>query len=194
MPYNKLGQINVSIQYYFENIIIKQLLREPASDRFAVAFYIQQQDEEPNCTLVFKQGDSASYHGWHQPQITMHKNEEIAIIENLQEVRAEKLINSFHIDSEHGQKFLLFRDETLLIVNESNMKNVSIQKYQEIDMEIIQLRVIKEDFGGVGETFLCAFQVLHSNKVCSSAGFEIIREAYVAKRQKEGASKNEVFA
>ena len=40
MPYNKLGQINVTIQYYFENIIIKQLLREPASDRFAVAFYI----------------------------------------------------------------------------------------------------------------------------------------------------------
>ena len=65
MPYNKLGQINVTIQYYFENIIIKQLLREPASDRFAVAFYIQQQDEEPNCTLVFKQGDSTSYHGWH---------------------------------------------------------------------------------------------------------------------------------
>ena len=59
----------------------------------------------------------------------MHKNEEIAIVENLKEVRAEKLINSFHIDSQHGHKFLLFRDETLLIVNEDNMKNFSIQKY-----------------------------------------------------------------
>ena len=41
MPYNKLGSINVTIQYYYENIVITQLLKNPVTDRFAVAFYVQ---------------------------------------------------------------------------------------------------------------------------------------------------------
>lgn len=51
----------------------------------------------------------------------MHKNEERTFVGDFSEVRAEKLINSFHVDSNHGRKFLLFRDETLLIINEDNM-------------------------------------------------------------------------
>ena len=56
------------------------------------------------------------------------------------------------------------------------------------------MRVIKEDFGRVGDTFLCAFQVLHSTKISSDTGFDKIRAAYVPMRVKQGISTNKAMA
>ena len=77
MPFNKLGSIHVPITLYFENIVVKQLLKEPAKDKFAVAFYLEQQDEEPSCTLMFEQEeqeDHKSDHGWKHPELHLQKN------------------------------------------------------------------------------------------------------------------------
>ena len=60
--------------------------------------------------------------------------------------------------------------------------------------EIIQLRVIKEDFNRVGETFLCAFQVLHSTKISSSTSFDKIKIGYVKMCKKQGISTNDAIA
>ena len=123
LPFNKLGEIKVNMTYYFENIVVKQLLKEPATDKFAVAFYLEQQDEEPSCTLIFNQGDTATDHGWKYPELYVQKNQANpnAGFVFANEARAEKLINCFHVDTEnHGEKFLLFRDETLLVINEND--------------------------------------------------------------------------
>ena len=117
MPFNKLGEINITITNFFENIVVKQLLKEPAHDKFAVAFYHEPQTEEPSCTLIFKRDDDLNKeHGWKYPEQYVQRN-----YSNLgSEARAEKLINAFHVNTKVGEKFLLFRDESLLLINEDD--------------------------------------------------------------------------
>ena len=108
------------------------------------------------------------------------------------EARAEKLINCFHVDTQHSEKFLLFRDETLLITNEHDQLDFSPPvSYQEIDEEIIQLRVVKEDYGCIGETFLCAFQVLHSSKIKTTMPIDTLRSAFITMKLKQGSTAAE---
>ena len=159
LPHRKLQEIKVTVTTLFENIIVKQLLQTPNDDKFAVAFYSdneQKHSSEPSTVLIFERDVAVIQEVlWKNPMQHRQRNYE----------REEKLINAFHVDTSQGQKFLLFRDETLLILNEANLNAHSTNSYMKIDEELIQCRVVKEDYGCIGETFLCAFQVLHSDKI-----------------------------
>ena len=56
------------------------------------------------------------------------------------------------------------------------------------------MRVIKEDFGCIGETFLCAFQILHSSKIKSATPEEKLRAAFITMKIKQGKTAEEAQA
>ena len=86
----------MTVTTLFENIIVKQLLEEPEDEKFAVAFYSDNEQKhslEPSIMLIFKKDIAIKEDVvWKKPMVHNQRNY----------VREEKLINAFHVDTSQG--------------------------------------------------------------------------------------------
>ena len=123
-------------ELYEHVVFIKQLLLEPKVDTFSIAmFFMNVNEGETSNIITFKRENES----WLEP------------IENVQESVPqfeEILRNCFHVDTNDGEKFLLFTDEHMMVLNADDCAecNVPLNYKQTIDSKLTQCYICREDF------------------------------------------------
>ena len=147
-PFKQLQRMELFLEEFYEHaIVVKQLqLTEP--NTFAVVLFFMAEDEtEVSCTLIFNRHKEQ----WSEPIVQIQEKA----------TRGELFLrNCFHVDTDHGQKFLYFTDENMVVREVDDCTEYNLQAYKHaIDRNITQCYICREDYHAEGSTFLLTFQV-----------------------------------